>query len=140
MESAGISPANLSLIAKKSRQTIKKTQTRTLDIEYIFELDQLLVAFGTLLKQTEEGTQDRAPLNQGLNQLVTLIWQSCGFRFRRVGISSSLKFSYYYRCCQDVYLIKDSSSNRVRDRTQMCMFDYRKILQSSHPRLIELYL
>ena len=89
----------------------------------VFDMDQLPVSFGASLESASNGTPDRRPLNEAVRNLVDLIWQAGGFRFRHRGSSTKNgAHTIKYYCCQNEQVWKGSKRNGKRDVEQMDRF------------------
>lgn len=73
------------------------SQTVTLKIKCTFDLDRFLVTFRSILGIKEKGFEERAALNDAVNQIIQIIFENYGFRFRLVGTDSSLYLRYEFR-------------------------------------------
>ena len=96
-----------------------KNQNKHIDIFYTFDLDQLPVSFGQSLETSSEGITDFSPLNQPAGQLIEIIHEAGGYKFRLSYIRKESKFIYYYYCCQDSSRWLKPTGIGNRDRRQM---------------------
>lgn len=84
---------------KTANQEFESSQTKEMNVQNIFDLDQLLVIFSLQLNVTEEGNYDSKGLSSAINELVEINCHSYGLRFRETGFKSTLYPVYYFRCC-----------------------------------------
>ncbi|KAN0069280.1 hypothetical protein V8E54_012295 [Elaphomyces granulatus] len=95
-------------------------QTQPLEIDCIFNLDNLPISFSSNLLTKEDGKLDRSSLNHAIKQIVELIWESGGFRFRHQWTHwNSDPPLFGYVCSQDVDRAQASISKGKRDASRM---------------------
>lgn len=111
-------------------------QVKKINISYTFDLDQLPVSFGLSLETSSDNIIDLNPLNQAIGQLVELIHEAGGYRFRQKCIAKDPAITYYYYCSQDSSRWQRSGRLGKRDRHQMERFDCQSLLKIS-PELSE---
>lgn len=57
-----------------------------MNIRRVFSLDQLPITFATELIRKDDGCVDRAPLSNAIKDIIEIIWNRGGFRFRQHSI------------------------------------------------------
>ena len=90
-------------------------------------MDNLPVAFASRLSKQDDGTINKAPLNNVIKGLSEILWKEGGFRFwhRRTDWD---KFTYQYYCSQDAERSRDSVSLGVRHTPRMERFSCKSSL------------
>ena len=101
----------------------EKAQNNPLQMNRVFDMDQLPVSLGASLESASNGIPDRRPLNEAVRNLVDLVWQAGGFRFRHRGSSTKNgAHTLKYYCSQNEQVWKGSKRNGKRDVEQMHRF------------------
>ena len=102
-------------------------QTQPLEIDCVFNLDDLPVSFPSNLPTKEDEKFDRFPLNHAIKQIVELIWERGGFRFRHQSTHwNSDPPLFGYVCSQDVDRAQASISKGERDAWRMERYSCRE--------------
>ncbi|RKF83833.1 hypothetical protein GcM1_153007 [Golovinomyces cichoracearum] len=96
-----------------------KNQTEKIKVSHTFDLDQLPVNFGQSLVSSDESFFGLDPLNQAIGQLVQLIHEVGGHKFRQKTIQREPKITNYYYCSQDSSKWTKSSGICKRVQHQM---------------------